>query len=145
MNPQNPALLQNGLNCLHKISKTVATLPTLIFQGAVQAVVAAMRAYPDNVELQQFGMEILSNLASHQSRETAPMLTKGGTVEAVISISILHHAVPRIQIAAFITLQHLATASGDDAIVIVKSNYVPKVRRNEILLWLLCLHMLSCV
>ena len=126
-NPQNPALLQNGLNCLHKISKANETLPTLIHQGAVQAVVAAMNAYTDNTELQQFGMEILSNLSSFTSKETAPQLTKGGTIEAVIRIAILHHALPRIQVAAFTCLQHLAAASADDATQVVHSGFVPKI------------------
>lgn len=39
--PQNPALLQNGLNCLHKISKQANTLPSLIHQGAVQVAIVA--------------------------------------------------------------------------------------------------------
>jgi hypothetical protein len=125
--PDNPGLLQNGLNCLHKISKRADTLPTLIHQNAVQAVVAAMRQYADNVELQQFGMEVLANLSSCRTRETAGQLTKGGTIEAVIALAIRHRAVDRIQVASFTCLQNLAAASPEDSLRVIGAGFVTHV------------------
>lgn len=126
-NPKNPALLQNGLNCLHKISKRAETLPTLIHQGAVQAVVASMTAYPANTELQQFGMEILSNLSSFRSRETAQQLTKGGTIEAVVTSALNHHNRNKIQVAAYQCLQNLVLNAPDEAEAVLRSGFLTAV------------------
>lgn len=69
-----------------------------------QCVVAAMQAYPTNVELQQFAVEILSNLSNHTSRETSQQLTRGGTIDVVMKTAAMYHQHERIQVHVYVYL-----------------------------------------